>query len=273
MVRIPAGAFWMGSSDALIEREIELCRRFSAHPESCTAMRLAHEQPLHRVHLAAYLIDVQEVTNAEYHACVTAGGCTAPDLARCLTFDFADLVGGVPEGHVLRASDHPVVCVDHMQAAAYCRWAGKRLSSEAEWEKAARGTTPRLFPWGDDWDPRRTNWGEPDGYGTLDGWVYTAPVGAFPGDASPYGVRDLGGNVWEWTADGYAADYYRQSPARDPPGPAESTTRVTRGGGFAALPIAFTTSHRAPQPATRAAVNIGFRCVRASPGPQDRGPL
>jgi formylglycine-generating enzyme required for sulfatase activity len=247
----------MGADDKMIARELELCRRFAGSPGGCDAAKLAHERPLHTVTLPAYAIDREEATNDGYDFCVVAGACTPRDHARCETFKLGGLTGGVPEGNPLRAPDHPAVCVTQPQAAVYCRWRGGRLPTEAEWEKAARGTTPRLFPWGEEWDDRVTNWGdEKDGvYGAVDGQALSAPVGSYPRDASPYGARDMGGNVWEWTADWYAADAYTKGV------PASGDQRVTRGGGFAANPIAFTTAHRAPQPPGRVAVNIGFRCV------------
>src|SRR5262245_19557719 len=169
------------------------------------------------------LIDRDEVTNGGYDFCVRAGACEPRNLAHCETLGLAD---GVREGSPLRAAAHPAVCVTPPQAEAHCRWRGGRLPTEAEWEKAARGEKVRLFPWGETWDDRATNWGdEKDGkYGTLDGWPLTAPVGSFPGDASPYGARDMGGNVWEWTGDWYAPDAYAKGV------PASGDRRVTRGG-------------------------------------------
>jgi formylglycine-generating enzyme required for sulfatase activity len=258
MVRVPSGPFLMGSDDDMIAREVDLCRRYSAHPTACAAAKFEHERPQHTVEVDGFAIDRDEVTNAAYESCVAAGACTPILYPACATFELRGLDGPVPPNHVLRAADHPVVCVQQPQAEAFCRWRGGRLPTEAEWEKAARGPTPRLFPWGDQWDEHITNWGdEKDGeYGVVDGYAFSAPTGGFPGDASPYGVRDLGGNVWEWTGDWYAADSYLHGVA-----PTVGTERVTRGGGFVANPVAFTTAHRAPQKPDRVAVNIGFRCV------------
>jgi formylglycine-generating enzyme required for sulfatase activity len=203
---------------------------------------LLHEQPERAIDLAAFSIDRTEVTNARYRACADAGACPPQDFARCETFDYPDLQNGVPETHELRAPEHPAVCVSYAQAAAYCRFAGGRLPSEEEWERAARGTSDHLFPWGDRWDETKLNWG--DG-GEVDGFVITSPAGAFPGGATAEGVLDLAGNVWEWTASEYS----------------DGKRRVTRGGGFAANPIAFTTTHRAPQDPARVVINIGFRCA------------
>lgn len=237
MVAVPAGPFFMGADDALIARELELCRRHATRPEACTEERLAHERPLREMTLPDFAIDTHEVTNAEYERCVAAGACRQRDLAHCELLDDSE------DMSTILGDRHPAVCVSAADAEAACRFAGKRLPTEAEWEKAARGPgAPRLFPWGDDWDPRAANARDD---GATDGHALSAPVGSFPAGVSPYGAHDLAGNAWEWTASPYDAE-----------------RRVTRGGGFVANPIGLTTGHRAPQRAERTTVNIGFRCAR-----------
>ena len=165
MVRIPAGEFIMGSDD-----------------------RLSDEGPQHIRRLPAYYIDKYEVTNLQYQAFIEATGRRAP----------AHFQGRrPPPGKV----DHPVTFVSWYDARDYCRWAGKRLPTEAEWEKAARGTEGRIFPWGDTFGIDRAN--TPVRWEALGRPGDTTPVGAFPSGVSPYGLHDMSGNVWEWTSSWY----------------------------------------------------------------------
>jgi formylglycine-generating enzyme required for sulfatase activity len=243
--RVAAGEVTLGAGDATLEAEVRLCTGAGVDPGACRA-RLQHEQPARRVALPAFLIDVHEVTNSAYAACVARGACPQIDFAACETLGIEGLPErGVPEGHALRAADHPVVCATQAQAEAYCRFAGGHLPSEAEWERAAEGDDERLFPWGNAWSPTALNWGEGEAYGSVDGHVFTAPVGSYPAGKSPFGALDMAGNAWEWTAGRYNG----------------SDKAVTRGGGYVATPMAFTTNHRAPQRVGRVAVNIGFRCA------------
>jgi formylglycine-generating enzyme required for sulfatase activity len=168
------------------------------------------EKPVHQVTLDSYWIMRTEVTNAQFAACVRAGACTAP-------------------GNIIwnesRYAERPVTHVDWNQASAYARWAGGSLPSEAQWEFACRGLDVYQYPWGDSApDASRANYGD-----STNG---TKPVGSYLAGASPYGALDMAGNVWEWTADWYGADYYAQSPVRNPTGPASGTFRALRGGSY-----------------------------------------
>jgi formylglycine-generating enzyme required for sulfatase activity len=191
MIFIPAGEFIMGSSEADAEADDD-------------------EKPQHRVYLEAYWIDQTEVTNAMYTGCVAAGVCRPIVTPRP---DMADW------------PNYPAQGVIWSQAQAYCQWVGRRLPTEAEWEKAARGTDGRLYPWGEaPSDASRAN------FDFLVGDV--TEVGSYPDGASPYGVLDMAGNVWEWVADWYDEAYYQEAPYENPPGPSFGLTRVIRGGAW-----------------------------------------
>jgi formylglycine-generating enzyme required for sulfatase activity len=198
MVYVPAGEFLMGATDA-----------DSAAGE--------HEKPQHSVYVGGFWIDRTEVTNAQFHKCVEAGGCgREPWCWDESNFDDHDR---------FNAPDQPVVCVLWNDAQDYAAWVGGRLPTEAEWEKAARGTDGRKYPWGNSApDCHKANHKGCAGA--------TVAVGSYPAGASPYGALDMAGNVWEWTTDKYGEDYYDHSPARNPQGPDSGGFRVMRGGAF-----------------------------------------
>jgi eukaryotic-like serine/threonine-protein kinase len=232
MVSVPAGALLMGSTDA-------------------DGSAGADEKPQHKVFLDAYRIDRTEVTNAQYAQCVAAGGCTAP----------ASIASGTRSSYYgnLAYENYPVIHVSWEQADAYCRWAGKRLPTEAEWEKAARGTDGRTYPWGDEPpDAQKANYRGDVGD--------TTQVGAYPAAASPYGVLDMAGNVWEWVSDWYDSGYYGRAPGSNPQGPANGTYRVLRGGSWYGdayyLRVVDRSSYGYP---TFQGDYFGFRCA-AAPG-------
>jgi sulfatase modifying factor 1 len=208
MVLIPAGEFLMGSSEEDVKQFLIdfIYRRPS---------RFADEQPQHTVYLDAFYIDKYEITNAQYKRFLDETGHTPP-----LYWN----------NDLYNKPDQAVMAVNWEDAAAYARWAGKRLPTEAEWEKAARGADGRIWPWGNQWDPTMLNAND---VGAVDGYVYTAPVGSYPQGVSPYGIHDMAGNIWEWTADWYDKDYYKHSPKANPTGPASGENHVARGGSWA----------------------------------------
>jgi formylglycine-generating enzyme required for sulfatase activity len=203
------------------------------------------ERPVHRVKLASFTIDRHETTQAEYARCVAAGTCRAARR--------------YPEAEGARL---PVVGVSHADAIAYCRWAGKRLPSEAEWERAARGSDGRRFPWGDSLDCSRANFGSFIGDGPCGGVNpgRPLPVGSRPTGVSSSGVHDLAGNVWEWVADEYRP--YPGGTITPPANPGGETLRVVRGGSCCSYFAMPTTTNRLAFPAGYLDRDLGFRCAR-----------
>jgi formylglycine-generating enzyme required for sulfatase activity len=230
MVLIPAGEFMMGSRDGDLGMQDD-------------------ERPAHSVYIDAFYIDQYEVTTARYATFFKVENRSEP------TFWPANAM-----------NDHarkPVVGVDWSDATAYCAWAGKRLPTEAEWEKAARGTDQRFYPWGNAApSEQRANFihcCDFKAYGAL------TDVGSFEQGKSPFGAYDMAGNVWEWVADWYGENYYAKSPARNPKGPSNGEYRVLRGGSWYHVPVLVRSALRAWLTATTRNDGIGFRCAQDVP--------
>ncbi|MFZ6028630.1 MAG: formylglycine-generating enzyme family protein [Chloroflexota bacterium] len=241
LVRIPAGPFTMG-----------------ADPGSTDFW--GAETPAHSITLGEFRIYQNEVTNAMYQACIIAGACPQPakTASRTQSSYFTDAA----------FANYPVINVSHDAATAYCQWAGGRLPTEAEWEKAARGEDSRLHPWGNDpLDATRANScdancpAEHANADLNDGYADTSPVGSFSQGASPYGVGDMAGNDLEWVADWFQADYYATSPAENPAGPESGTKRVVRGGSWYNDASTMRAAARSSLNPAEGYDTVGFRCV------------
>ena len=233
MVLIPAGKFLMGSSpkDGRVGFTVGV-----------------DELPQHTVDLKAYYIDRYEVTAKQYRKFIEATGRKPPGDPR-----FPEIYPWAREGGVPKEfENNPVIYVSWEDAEAYCQWSGKRLPTEAEWEKAARGTDGRIWPWGNIFDPQKANVQEYKAGGTL-------AVGSFPKGVSPYGVYDMAGNVAEWTADWYQA-YPGSKLARG----AFGKTRVVTGGAYTlpGEPYARSASRTMARDPEKRHRSIGFRCAK-----------
>ena len=227
------------------------------------------EIPRHSVYLDGYWIDKTEVSNRMYALCQNAGACTQLNDEEYSVLLYGDFIAA-------DFPDYPVVGVSWFHAREYCEWEGRRLPTEAEWEKAAGGISGQMYPWGHS---------EPTGQhvnlctaeclempgilpardpGFVDSYRTTAPVVSFSIGASPYGALNLAGNVWEWVADWYAEDYYANSPTENPAGPASGAKRVIRGGGWLSDLMTIRTSQRRPMPPADSNLDLGFRCAVSS---------
>ncbi|NIS81227.1 MAG: SUMF1/EgtB/PvdO family nonheme iron enzyme [Anaerolineales bacterium] len=257
LLYVAEGEFVMGSDDEGVEYALQLCSKY--YPD-CEREEFEPEQPQHVVYLDAFWIDRTEVTNEMYARCVDAGSCTPPsDYSSNTRSSYYDNPA---------YADYPVIYVSWYQASEYCEWAGRRLPTEAEWEKAARGDDGRIFPWGDgsysgnhlnycdrncefEWKDTTQN----------DGYADTAPVGTFPRGASPYGVLDMAGNVWEWAADWFYWYYYDMSPSQNPMGTSFGDYRVLRGGSWIFASFGARTTYRSNSDPSASGDLTGFRCA------------
>ncbi len=244
VVRVPAGPFSMG------------CNASRDNTCSCP---LSNECPYHTVQLDAYDIDQTEVTVAQYAACEAAGVCSA-----------ALSPGTTCGSYVPGSFNYPAGCANYEQARVYCEWVGKRLCTEAEWEKAARGgcefyvgdcaVESAVFPWGN--EPATCELAVMDDGGPGCGTGVARPVGSRPAGASPYAALDLAGNVMEWVADWFYPTYQCEVPCTNPQGPENGTLRVLRGGAFVDGAGQVRASFRAPANPAFKTQAVGFRCCR-----------
>jgi len=227
MVTIPAGPFIRGNAEG------------NGRPD---------ESPKRKIYVNAFMIDAFEVTNSRYLAFIAATGHMEP----------FNVYGEGSLFDVKGIDDLPVVQVTWHDAADYCQWVGKRLPSEAEWEKAARGTGGRVYPWGNDSpSPAHANYdGEWKGKDTL------KPVGSLPRGASAYGVHDMAGNAREWVQDWYDKDYYQRAPLRNPRGPEEGLLKGIRGGSWHSFDSDIRSAARGKGGFALKTHGTGFRCAR-----------
>ena len=228
-VIVPAGEFTMGTDEA----------REDAYPE-------------HKVYLDAFEIDCYEVTNAQYWEFLEYLKKTN-DHSKCFKGEPSnkDHTPRFWDNEYYNMPDSPIARIDWYDAYAYAGWAGKRLPTEAEWEKAARGLDGRNFPWGNEWDTARCNLsGEPK------------PVGSVAAGKSVYGCYDMAGSVYEWCADWYLDTYYTESPYKNPKGPEKSARRVIRGGSRFSKPFQVRTHTRKSEQSELFNLALGLRCAK-----------
>ncbi|MCJ7513055.1 MAG: formylglycine-generating enzyme family protein [Anaerolineales bacterium] len=257
LVYVPSGDFTMGSDSS----------------------SYANERPVHTVFLDAYWIDQTEVTNDMFGAFVAQTGYQADAENAGSSYGYDPNTGKTertqgagwqhplgPDSGLSDLAEHPVVHVSWNDARAYCEWAGRRLPTEAEWEKAARGTDGRTFPWGNAFDGSRLNSADVNlgaGRGNSDfddGFQLTSPVGSYPQGASPYGALDLVGNVWEWVNDWVDEAYYQSSPSANPGGPDSGEYRVLRGGSWHDPEDGNRAAYRGWASPADTDITLGFRC-------------
>ena len=253
MVYVPAGEFLMGSSQAQLDTAYFLCDREVVNSD-CPPGRFADEAPQHSVALDAFWIDQTEVTVVQYQSCIDAGVCPPWDCYN-------------PESEI-GLPDYPIGCVRWLQADQYCRWVEARLPTEAEWEYAARGPESSVYPWGNTFDVRRTNFCDLNCYNRWrdpsydDGYNSVAPVGTFPTGASWCGALDMAGNAAELVADWYNEDYYAVSPTLNPAGPETGSLVVFKGGASNHGASYLRSAWRATIPPDSYYGIVGFRCAK-----------
>jgi formylglycine-generating enzyme required for sulfatase activity len=221
MALVPAGEFTMGSNMA------------------------DDEKPVHHLYLNAFYMDKYEVTVGQYAKYLEVTDMDEP-----------------PDWSIMNHPQHqkrPVVNVDWEDAVKFCKWAGKRLPTEAEWEKAARGTDGRIYPWGNEAPTRlHANYGRKE----WNNHLALVPVGSFEEGRSPYDIYDMAGNAWEWVSDWYDYDYYKNSPRRNPIGPTTGDSKVVRGGSWLYISEFLRSAHRFAAQPTNRYFGYGFRCAK-----------
>ena len=228
---VPAGKFTMGSENGN-----------------------ADEKPVHTVTLDAFYMDVYEVTNARYKACVDARGCIPPPKFEGRFYNY----------YKAGYDDYPVDAKDWNMSQMYCEWRGASLPTEAQWEKAARGPDQRTYPWGEGIDKSFANYDRSIKQVAENNNSGTTRVGSYQLGISPYGMYDMAGNVWEWVGDWYDENYYAQSPASNPLGPEIGYARVLRGGFWNGPVDMLRTSARSAYDPNNSPEMLGFRCARSA---------
>lgn len=268
-IYIEEGMFWRGTAFDKVEAIVD--RR--------------NEAPRMEIFISAFRMDQTEVTNDMFATFVAATNYRTAAETNGFSYVFdpqrrelRQVFGASwrhpmgPGSDISQLGDHPVVHVAWTDADEYCRWAGRRLPTEAEWEKAARGNREFLYPWGNDLPTSKhanladvslgVEWAHLD---LNDGFERTAPVGTFPKGKSPYGIFDMAGNVSEWVADRYGEEYYQSSPRRDPSGPEDGIYGILRGGGWNGLADRALTTRRVREASVVGFDTVGFRCAQSVP--------
>jgi len=267
LVNIPSGEFLRGLSDMDWQKIKSICK-------SCQADGLDDAYPQRTIYLDEYQIDRTEITNAQFEVFVEKTGWVTTAEANGYSYvlykgqdTFSEVTGANwryptgPGASITGKGEFPVTQISWNDANAYCKWAKRRLPTEAEWEKAARGLEGWIFPWGDE---------EPSNTLLNYNFVNDGPVrvGSYPAGASPYGVFDMAGNLWEWVADFYNETYYKGAPDINPKGPVSGEGRVLRGGSWASKLLAgelvfITPIYRLWNKPDMSSNVLGFRCAQS----------
>lgn len=266
-VTIPGGTFTMGTTPSEVVQAVEECT--TRDGGACLAAYGEDSYPAHPITLNPFVMETTEVTFAQYVAFLNTRGANT-HLNGCSGFpcietrnENADAVITFDSANyniVETLAEHPVYGVTWYGAREYCEAIGRRLPTEAEWERAARGDDGRIYPWGNVWDNALAKTNRPE-----DTPPGTFPVASYPGGASPYGVLDLAGNVAEWVSDWYGEQYYAQQASQgavqNPTGPVTGLQKSLRGGSWNSVPFFSRTPHRQSWDPADSQRWIGFRCV------------
>lgn len=258
MAFIRGGKFVRGSNFEENKAAFKMCRKYD---RACKLWWFSDEYPVKLVMLKTYLIDIHEVTNEKYLEFVKATG-HPPAMDNSCTTD-ACRQGNLwaeDSSFPLRIRKQPVTQVSWHDAGAYCKWRGKRLPTEAEWEKAARGPSGNIYPWGNAFPKNKATFGRKwHGLDTM------TAVGSYPNGVSVYGVHDMAGNVWEWVSDWYSRTYYNRGTANNPGGPAAGKFKSLRGGSWVNFADTLRSAFRRWSRPDVRFNDTGFRCAKSVP--------